>query len=56
MRFLDGQMDGDIVTLRLNGVEIKNIPVFIQPGHIRRISVSLALGYEGLNQVNLETM
>ena len=40
----DGQIDGDIVTLRLNGVEIKNIPVFIQPGHSDE-SVSLALGY-----------
>lgn len=42
----DGKMaiDGSIVALELNGVYIKNIPVFIQPGQAIG-SFGLALGY-----------
>ncbi len=38
------QLDGDIVNLTVNGVTIKNVPVFIQPGQAEG-SLGLALGY-----------
>lgn len=38
------QLDGSIVNLTVNGVTIKNVPVFIQPGQAEG-SVGLALGY-----------
>lgn len=38
------QLDGSIVNLTVNGVTIKDVPVFIQPGQAEG-SVGLALGY-----------
>ncbi|KMQ69884.1 quinol:cytochrome C oxidoreductase [Chryseobacterium sp. FH2] len=38
------QLDGSIVDLTVNGVTIKDVPVFIQPGQAEG-SVGLALGY-----------
>ncbi|MGV4414736.1 TAT-variant-translocated molybdopterin oxidoreductase [Chryseobacterium sp. T1] len=38
------QLDGSIVDLTVNGKELKNVPVFIQPGQAEG-SVGLALGY-----------
>lgn len=38
------QLDGSIVNLTVNGVTIKDVPVFVQPGQAEG-SVGLALGY-----------
>jgi molybdopterin-containing oxidoreductase family iron-sulfur binding subunit len=38
------QLDGTVVTLKVNGVTLENVPVFIQPGQAEG-SVGLALGY-----------
>jgi len=38
------QLDGDLVNLTVNGVTIKDVPVFIQPGQAEG-SFGLALGY-----------
>lgn len=38
------QLDGSIVNLTVNGVTVKDVPVFIQPGQAEG-SVGLALGY-----------
>jgi molybdopterin-containing oxidoreductase family iron-sulfur binding subunit len=38
------QLDGTVVNLKVNGVTIENVPVFIQPGQAEG-SVGLALGY-----------
>lgn len=38
------QLDGSVVTLKVNGVTLENVPVFIQPGQAEG-SVGLALGY-----------
>ena len=38
------QLDGDLVNVTVNGVTIKDVPVFIQPGQAEG-SVGLALGY-----------
>ncbi|MFC4686351.1 TAT-variant-translocated molybdopterin oxidoreductase [Epilithonimonas pallida] len=38
------QLDGDTVNLTVNGVTLKNVPVFIQPGQAEG-SLGLALGY-----------
>ncbi|AZB21128.1 4Fe-4S dicluster domain-containing protein [Kaistella haifensis] len=38
------QLDGSVVNLTVNGVTIKNVPVFIQPGQAEG-SMGLALGY-----------
>jgi molybdopterin-containing oxidoreductase family iron-sulfur binding subunit len=38
------QLDGSIVNLTVNGVTLKDVPVFIQPGQAEG-SVGLALGY-----------
>ena len=38
------QLDGSIVNLTANGVTIKNVPVFVQPGQAEG-SLGLALGY-----------
>ncbi len=38
------QLDGDRVNVTVNGVTVKNVPVFIQPGQAQG-SVGLALGY-----------
>lgn len=40
----NGALDGDIVNVTVNGVTIKNVPVYIQPGQAPG-SVALALGY-----------
>tara|TARA_B100001750_G_scaffold248488_1_gene280184 strand:- start:9466 stop:12528 length:3063 start_codon:yes stop_codon:yes gene_type:complete len=40
----DGQLDGDIVTIKSGKLELSNIPVFIQPGHSDD-TVSLSFGY-----------
>ena len=42
------QLDGTVVTLKVNGVAIENVPVFIQPGQADG-SVGLALGYGKTN-------
>lgn len=38
------QLDGDLVNLTVNGVTLKDVPVFIQPGQAEG-SLGLALGY-----------
>ena len=38
------QLDGTVVTLKVNGVTLENVPVFIQPGQAEG-SLGLALGY-----------
>ena len=38
------QLDGTVVNLKVNGITIENVPVFIQPGQAEG-SVGLALGY-----------
>ncbi|MCG2793756.1 MAG: TAT-variant-translocated molybdopterin oxidoreductase [Weeksellaceae bacterium] len=38
------QLDGDLVSLTVNGVTLKDVPVFIQPGQAEG-SLGLALGY-----------
>ncbi|MBO6200121.1 MAG: TAT-variant-translocated molybdopterin oxidoreductase [Chryseobacterium sp.] len=38
------QLDGDLVNVTVNGVTLKNVPVFIQPGQAEG-SLGLALGY-----------
>lgn len=38
------QLDGSLVDLNVNGVQLKNVPVFIQPGQAEG-SIGLALGY-----------
>lgn len=40
----NGALDGDLVSLTVNGVTIENIPVYIQPGQAPG-SIGLALGY-----------
>ena len=42
------QLNGDTVNLTANGVTIKNVPVFIQPGQAEG-SLGLALGYGKVN-------
>jgi len=38
------QMDGSVVNIKANGIAIKDVPVFIQPGQAEN-SIGLALGY-----------
>lgn len=40
----NGALDGDVVDIKVNGVTIENVPVYIQPGQAKG-SVGLALGY-----------
>ena len=40
----NGALDGDLVNIKVNGVTIENVPVYIQPGQAIG-SVGLALGY-----------
>lgn len=42
------QLDGTVVTLKVNGVTLENVPVFIQPGQADG-SLGLALGYGKTN-------
>ena len=42
------QLDGTVVNLTVNGVTIKDVPVFIQPGQAQG-SLGLALGYGKIN-------
>ncbi len=40
----NGALDGQLVDIKVNGVTIENVPVYIQPGQAKG-SVGLALGY-----------
>lgn len=40
----NGALDGDVVDIKVNGVTIENVPVYIQPGQANG-SVGLALGF-----------
>jgi molybdopterin-containing oxidoreductase family iron-sulfur binding subunit len=51
----NGALNGDKVDVKVNGMTIKNVPVYIQPGQAKG-SVALALGYGRTEGIQAEMM